>query len=407
MSRERARPRLVCLTTAAACGGAETSLLTLVEALRAMRPEWHISVVAPGQGPLLDRCRSLGVGAIALPYPAALNRLGETGAIGPSSTTSKGRFIAQGMKTAVTLPQYVAVLRRTLKECRATVVHSNGVKAHISSALARPSGVRLVWHLHDYVQARPLTASLLRRLARRADAIVANSDSVLRDAEAAFGPSRRMRRIYNAVDGGRFKPEGPALDLARLAGMADDTGRIRIGLLATFARWKGHRTFIDAIARLEQRARVRAYVIGGPVYETCGSQCSLEELRSSVERAGLSGDVGFTGIVSDVPAALRGLDIVVHASTSPEPFGMAIAEGMSCARAVVAASSGGAAELIDDGITAMAHRAGDADDLARVLDRLIVDAPRRAMLGAAALEAARNRFAPPAMAAAFAEVYQG
>ena len=42
---------------------------------------------------------------------------------------------------------------------------------------------------------------------------------------------------------------------------------------------------------------------------------------------GLSDIVGFTGHADDVPAALRSLDIVVHASTAPEPFGMVIAEG--------------------------------------------------------------------------------
>ena len=59
--------------------------------------------------------------------------------------------------------------------------------------------------------------------------------------------------------------------------------------------------------------------------------------------------VGFTGHVADVPAALRSLDIVVHASTAPEPFGMVIAEGMASRRAVVAARGGGAAELFEDG----------------------------------------------------------
>ncbi len=218
--------------------------------------------------------------------------------------------------------------------------------------------MRLVWHLHDYVQSRPLTATLLRRLARRADAIVANSDSVRQDASAALGTGREVRRIYNAVDGGRFSADGPALDLAGLAGLPGDDGLVRIGLVATFARWKGHETFVDAIGRLHARSRVRGYIIGGPVYETAGSQWSMEELRAAVARAGLSDVIGLTGPIADVPAAMRRLDVLVHASTSPEPFGMVIAEGMACGRAVVASAGGGASELFEDGVNARGHRAG-------------------------------------------------
>ncbi len=286
-------------------------------------------------------------------------------------------------------------------------MHSNGLKAHVSAALAKPRGVRLVWQLHDYVQSRPLSSVLLRRLSHRADAIVANSDSVLADASAVLTEHRGLRRIYNAVDLSRFCPDGPSLNLAALSGLPDEAGRVRIGLVATLARWKGHDVFIDAIAKLTQPDRIRAYIVGGAVYETTGSQRSLDELRRAVAERGLSGVLGFTGHVDDVPGALRGLDIVVHASTAPEPFGMVIAEAMATGRAVVAVRSGGAAELFDDGVTAIGYTAGDAGALAERLDGLVSDAARRATIGAAAREAAQQWFAPERMAAEFREVYRG
>ena len=88
---------------------------------------------------------------------------------------------------------------------------------------------------------------------------------------------------------------------------------------------------------------------------------------------GLTEVVGFTGYVDDVPAALRSLDIVVHASTEPEPFGMVIAEGMAARRAVVAARAGGAAELFDDGVDAIGHTPGNAAELAERLEELVID----------------------------------
>ena len=401
------RQSLVCLTTSAACGGAETSLLTLLGAMRTLRPDWAITVVTPTQGPLIDRCQAIGVCAVTVSYPPSLEALSETGAMGPQREATKARFVGQGLRAAVTLPRYVTALRRTLREQAATIVHSNGLKAHVSAALAKPAGVRLVWHLHDYVRSRPFSAGLLRRLAHRADAIVANSDSVLADAATAFAQHRGMRRIYNAVDLSRFHPDGPAVDLAALSGLNPGRCCVRVGLVATFARWKGQDVFIEAIARLADRHELRAYVIGGPVYETTGSQWSPDELRRKAEERGLSGVLGFTGHVTDIPSVLRSLDIVVHASTAPEPFGMAIAEAMAAGRAVVAARSGGAAELFDDRVTAIGHTAGDAGELAARLDELISDASLRRRVGAAARSAALRRFAPARMAAEFGEVYEG
>lgn len=399
---------VVCVTTSAAFGGAETSLLTMLTALRALEPSWRITVVTPGPGPLARRCRDLRFDVAELPFPPALALLGESGAVEARGTVPGGlRFAWQALAAAVSLPGYLRRLRAVVRDARATVVHTNGLKAHIAAALVKPSGVRLVWHLHDYVRSRRLSMRLMRRLARRADAIVANSESVLSDASAAFGPAAPLVRIYNAVDGSTFCPEGPGLPLADLAGLPPDAGLVRIGLVATFARWKGHEVFLDAVKRLAGRFPVRAYIVGGALYETAGSQWSRRELEAKVTERGLSGIVGLTGQTDDVPSALRSLDIVVHASTAPEPFGMVIAEGMAAQRVVVAARGGGAAELFEDGVTAMGYPPGDADALASRLAQLIEDRAGRDAIAVSARGAALERFSPARMAAAFREVYAG
>ena len=48
---------------------------------------------------------------------------------------------------------------------------------------------------------------------------------------------------------------------------------------------------------------------------------------------GVADRVGFTGFVHSPEATFRALDVVVHASTAPEPFGLVIAEAMACGRA--------------------------------------------------------------------------
>ena len=72
---------------------------------------------------------------------------------------------------------------------------------------------------------------------------------------------------------------------------------VRVGLVATLARWKGHATFLEAIARLPAHLPVRAYIVGDAVYQTEGSQYSLDELRELARSLGVADRVGFTGFV--------------------------------------------------------------------------------------------------------------
>ena len=95
-----------------------------------------------------------------------------------------------------------------------------------------------------------------------------------------------------------FAPEGDALDLDALAGLpAAAPGTVRVGLVATFGRWKGHATFLDAIRRVGEPARCRGYIIGGALYDTAGSQYTRAELEGMIAAAGLTGRVGLTGFV--------------------------------------------------------------------------------------------------------------
>ena len=394
--RDRAE-HLVCVTTSAELGGAETSLLTLLRALRRRVPHWTISVVAPGEGPLLDCCHESGIEGRVVPYPEALAAFGEPGL--------RLDGLASLTRAALAIKPYVQQLGTILNQFGATLVHSNGIKAHATATVAAPKRARVIWHVHDYLGTRRATARLLQAFSSGPAAIVANSDSVRQDVIDALGRQDAVRRIYNAVDLSVFRPDGSTFDLAKASGLGPDHGLFRVGLVATFAHWKGHRVFLDALAQVSGDLPVRGYVIGGPIYRTADSQRTLEELQRYAAENGLADKVGFTGHLSDVAPAMRALDVVVHASTRPEPFGMAIVEGLASGRAVVAVREGGARELFDDGVEALGHNMGDADDLARQLRRLASDAALRASLGRAARAAAEQRFSPDRMADEFLRVY--
>ena len=335
--------RIAYLSVSDQLGGSEVVLLEILKGLRRLRPAWTLQVILPGRGPLLDSAEAAGAACVVLPMPASLARVGESGA-GPVA------LAARLVPVALALPAYLHRLRTVISAGRPAILHTNGFKAHIVGA--RASGdAAVVWHMHEYLGGRRLARALLARHQRHVRAVLANSRSVAADVMAALPLRVPVHVVHNAVDLNTFAPEGSVEDLHRRAGLTPPSRPVvRIGLVATFARWKGHDVFLRALAAMPKDEPVRGYVIGGAVYDTAGSQYTMDELQALADCLGLNGRVGFTGFLPPAPV-MRALDVVVHATTRPEPFGLAIAEAMACGRAVIMSAAGGAAEIIDAGAT--------------------------------------------------------
>src|SRR5262249_2712403 len=147
---------------------------------------------------------------------------------------------------------------------RPDVIHSNGFKMHLMGTWAAPRPTPVIWHLHDFVSLRPLMPRLLRLVLHRCAAVITNSRSVAQDLVATLARAPAAHTVYHAVDLKDFTPEGCRLDLDALAGIIPAApGALRVGLVATMARWKGHSVFLRALAMLPAE-RIRGYVIGGP-----------------------------------------------------------------------------------------------------------------------------------------------
>ncbi len=399
--------KILFLNPAGLIGGAERALLDVIASLRTARPDWPLTLIAAASGDLIEEVRALGADVSVVEFPRSLAVVGDAGLGGPQASYRRSLGLAGRLSAAApAVILYRRRLRRAIAGAAPDLVHTNGFKMHVLGAWESPRNVPVLWHIHDFVRMRPMMSRLLRTHARRCAAIVANSHSVADDVRSVVGRRPPIFTVYNAIDLARFAPGGPLLDLDRLAGMPPLGGNgVRVGIVATMARWKGHETFLRALAMLPASAPIRAYVIGGPRYETAGSQYTIAELRALAVQLGVADRVGFTGFVNAAAPAMRALDVVVHASTQPEPFGLVIAEAMACGRAVIASGAGGAAEIIEDGVDALAHRPGDAAALARLIALLAGDAALRRRLGQAAVLASARRFARARLAADLAPIY--
>jgi len=396
--------RVLFVSPAAELGGAERCLLDCVAALHEHGAA-QADVLALADGPLLTKARELGAGTEVVQLPRDLALLGES-----ASGADSGSAMLSLFSAVPTVVRFLARLRATINSAMPDIVHTNGMKAHLLAGLVTPTRARLVVHLHDFVSARRASRWLLPALRniRQPVAFIANSQAVARDF-VGLAPDADVRTIYNVVDTEYFSEgAGEPAWLATLAGLEPPSAETTVfGLVATYARWKGHGLFIEA-AGLLRKARpelpLRFYVVGGPIYETLGSQVHAPELRERAVAARIEAHFGLIPFQNDIARVYRSLNVVVHASTQPEPFGRTIVEAMACARPVIVARAGGAAELFDEGANAIGFEPRNAAALSAAMMRAL-DPDLRARLGRAAHDHAAVGFGRSRLASELLQVY--
>ena len=381
--------RILFLNPIGNIGGAERVLLAAIAGVRRERPNATIRLIALSDGPLLEEAKRLGAEVEVVPMPKSLSGLGDSQLRG-SGRFVKAEYALRAVSAAFAALRLVGRLRSAVRRFAPDLVHSNGIKTHLLSRYAVPRRIPVLWHIHDFYGLRPAAAGLLRRTAGRVHGAVAISQAVARDVAEVL-PKVPVTTVLNAVDLQRFSPgPGNFEELDRRAGFTNaPDGMIRVGLVATFAKWKGHLTLLDAAASLD--LPIRWYIVGGAIYHTA-AQFTEAELRAEVASRGLTDRVGFAGFTDDTAEVYRSLDIVVHASTLPEPFGLTIAEAMACGRPVAMSAAGGALELFTDGADALGFAPGDSLALAATVRKLVDDPAYRTRLGGAARRTAEGRF---------------
>jgi len=214
--------------------------------------------------------------------------------------------------------------------------------------------------------------------------------------------------VLNGIDTERFSPGDAVWPATGETKVGGEGATLRVGLLASYARWKGLDLFIEMAARVKRNmpdCRVRFYIVGGPVFETQGSQFSESELRALIAASDLSADCVLMPHQPNPERIYRGLDVVVHCSREPEPFGRVIAEAMACGRAVLASLDGGVRELFAPGVEALAATPNDAADFALKIEFLLRNPHEREALGVRARLTAVQRLSRERVGRELREIY--
>ncbi|HEY9822804.1 MAG TPA: glycosyltransferase family 4 protein [Candidatus Sericytochromatia bacterium] len=366
---------IVFVNPVGAIGGAERVLLTLFAALRNTQPNIQLHLIVGTDGLLVASAQELGVRVRILKLPDQVLQLGDS-ALKGNNQLRAGLMLL--VRIAIALPafmQYVVKFQKTIGEINPDLIHTNGIKSHLLTRLPGSKRVPVVWHIHDFYSSRPLMARVLRWASDRATGGIAISEAVAQDAIVTL-PGLPIEVIYNALDVNHFSPGFSNLNRldSPFNKLTSPVGIIRVGLVATFARWKGHDIFLkaaDQVIRDRPELNVHFYIVGGAIYQTQGSQFSESELRELAAVLQIEDNVDFIGFQQNIVDVYRWLDIVVHASTQPEPFGLAIIEAMACGKPVIVSQAGGAAELFTHNYDAVSFQPNSPTALASRIQHLI------------------------------------
>ncbi|MFC5996705.1 glycosyltransferase [Pseudonocardia hispaniensis] len=177
----------------------------------------------------------------------------------------------------------------------------------------------------------------------------------------AGAPAHRLRVKHNFVPDPGTRRRGSGDGLLYLGRLAEE---------------KGVRLLMTAWDQVRARGGLGQPLLlagAGPLHDELASWASG---RDDVRYLGPRTRAECAGLVAGAAA-------VVAPSVWPEAFGLVVGEAMAAAVPVVAADHGAFVELVEDEVTGLRHRPGDAASLADCLGRIVADPARNAALGAA------------------------
>jgi len=212
------------------------------------------------------------------------------------------------------------------------------------------------------------TRAMETRAVQQVDAVTTICEGLRRDLVARGVPESKITVIPNAVDIDNFAFGVPGDDALRAElGL---TGKRVLGFIGSFYAYEGLDLLLRALpAILQQAPDIALLLTGGGPQE--------ENLKKLTQELGLQEHVKFTGRVphAQVQRYYSLVDVLVYPRHSMRLTDLVTPlkplEAMAQGLLLVASDVGGHKELIRDGETGMLFRAGDADDLARSVLRLL------------------------------------
>jgi glycosyltransferase involved in cell wall biosynthesis len=350
-------------------GGAEQALLNLLTKLDLAR--WRPILfhhAESGLAPLVDAARQLKIQITAIPRLDSKNRL-----------TAARAFFRELRAESPSI--FHAQLNNQLS-CRQGLL-----LAALARIPARIGTTHLVVDLPTsvllHVEQLIVTAGVQR--------YIAVSRKLARQLRTFGVPGNKIQVIHNAIPWERYVcPVNRELRERLGAGI----GRKVVLTTARLNAQKGHSFLLQA-----------ATMVSNAVFVLAGDGPDREHLEYQARSLGIADRVLFLGYRTDVPELLSACDLFVLPSLF-EGLPLSILEAMAAGRPVICSKAGGTDEAITDGETGLLVPPENPEELARAINRLLVNSALAQQVASAAKARVIKDFSASRMAERNMEIYE-
>ncbi len=323
-------------------------------------------VLAPAEGPFVERVRALGLPVTIMPLPPELARTG--GALLQGSAWDR-------IRQAALLTPWSLRLARWLRSVGADALYANNRRAVLTLGLAAHlARVPIFWHIKQDLDRGRMDA-LAMRLMTRAAACSRDVQQAFQQRHPAYAD--RIGYVPNGIPLEAFSRPGPNLRLE--LGIPPDAQVV--GLVGSITPRKGVDLFVDAALRLARDFPDAHFLLAGDAPDAYQDfkRAMLAQARPIMD----AGRFHVPGWIADMPAFYRTLDALALPSRV-EGFGLVIIEAGAAGVPAVRSASGGHTETTLDGETGFVVPVDDPDALTDRLARLLADDALRKRMGEAA-----------------------
>ncbi len=300
-------------------------------------------------------------------------------------------------KSAGTLPLFIPVFARFLKERRVDILHSH-LFGPVTGACfsAYFAGIPHIGTLHDiytieakkrrvrYIQLSSLLGTRLVTVSHQMKTYLTNLGKFKDSA---------LQTIVNGMDLDKFNLSCSREHYPELGLDPQDVVLICVGRLEKI---KGHDVLLKAFGLLRPGRHTKLLIVGdGP--------CK-QEIEQQISERGLQQNVRMLGQRNDIPNLLNLSDCFVLSSRS-EGLSCSIIEAMAAGLPVIATDVGGNSELVLHGKNGYLVPPDHAGILSLRLQSVIDDTARRKKFGEMSLQFARGQYSLDAMIGKYADNY--
>jgi glycosyltransferase involved in cell wall biosynthesis len=265
---------------------------------------------------------------------------------------------------------------RLLRGLNIDIVHLNNsiVRNHdwmLGAMLAR---VPCITHERGINKHYPLLARLL---GRRLKAVVCISGAVRDNLKNHSLDTGNLVTIYNGIDPHIVSVSTEATDILQRQNIRPGT-RI-VGVIGNIKLWKGQETMIRALPLILRDVPHLVCLFVGDTAPA--DQAYHDHLLALAGELGVQENIRFTGYTRNVADYINTMEIVIHTSVEPEPFGRVLIEAMAMSKPVIGARGGAVTEIIEEGSTGLTFQPGNPAALAEAAKQFLLSPDVAAEMG--------------------------